>query len=98
MGGMKTHTTIRNWTSKHFPKLFQEIGDKELFLEGKGKEDEIPGDLIRREKAIEHIYGAMRQFQMLEDEYARGAVISTMEDILKNMKTNWQWEDEPFDF
>lgn len=92
----RPHTTIRNWTKRHFPALYRRIG---------GNADESHGGIPERHavpdwfpavaEGLQKIEGA---FRSLSDPTARGELVAAVDAAVAELKGSAAWTIEEQDF
>lgn len=87
MGGVRGHTTIREWMKKYHPAIFRHMGGAEEW-KGKGGHLTYTEDPQRvfTGQALERLTQARAAFQGITEQDRRAEVITRMEELLQEMK------------
>ena len=98
LGGVVTHTTVRNWMIKDHPRIAARMGGTEV--DAPGGHREAPAAEGFADTALGALQQALAAFHGISNPTARGNVIEEAEAMVASMKTGGHWEvreREPWD-
>lgn len=91
LGGIKTHTTVRNWMRKDFPRIFAEYATDETPMPEGGLRPVEP-EKGHKEIALESLNQTLAAYGAMGCPEDRKELISAMEDALVQMRSGGQWK------